>query len=111
MSASNAPGMVRWWAGQWCEALAAHFFTERSSGLPVLFFVDDLEPVFHNAAEGIDGDLLEAACGKESEKKSVCRWFHAVVYCPNIRKPRFNPNPCLTAGRSDLISRIPWMYP
>jgi hypothetical protein len=33
--------MVRWWAGQWCEALAAHFFTERSSGLPVLFFVDD----------------------------------------------------------------------
>ena len=41
MSASNAPGTVRWSARDWCEALAGHFFTERSCGLPVLFFVDD----------------------------------------------------------------------
>ena len=47
-----------WNADDWCRALTEHFFTERSDGLPVLFFVDD--EVLGEIYGGDPGDAIES---------------------------------------------------
>jgi hypothetical protein len=61
--------------------LAAHFFTERSAGLPVLFLVDDevLGEIYSGASTDAVASLTDVVCRRLDGPASYYGYFHGVA--------------------------------
>lgn len=69
-----------WSSEDWCSALAEHFFTGHSEGLPVLFFVDDevLGEIYGGDPTDAVDSISDVVCGRLNPN-DLNGYFHGIT--------------------------------